>query len=795
MSFSSFLPEARWIWPKFSMYLMNSYAGFRYDFTQDRMPTAAPFHITADQAYKLYVNGKYVCRGPMRGHQKEWHYDTVDLLPYLKEGHNWIAVEGHNPGVSTFSYHHKDAAGVLCSAAWDNGVKIVSNGKDWVIFRNTAYNHNTAQLSSQLGKMEELDLRYDDRSWIWEESEYTFPPAMPGMYCIEKHQGVLPWSNLSERSIAMLQETVLVPEKITSCGTGICAELQETAPGLIRNTVLEFVDRELETICFAPEVLPFERSEQEISFTVPAAGKGKFNILSLDLGAGQWLPGVPVFQFGNSEKSVIVDVMYHQYLPEGKIAFPQHPKDGSMISLASRFHLGEKPCKVDLFQIMGTRYVSLIIRENTKPLQISLSWRTAVYPMEISGRFSCSDPLLNRIYDISVHTQRVCSMDTFVDTPWREQSQWWGDARVQAKNTIFLTGDTKLLSAGIKSIAAQKTPFGLTYANAPTKYSGQVLPDFSLTWIITLRDLWFQTENTDHFLRHKTQAEQIFSYFESMRNEDGLIRYDKRFWLFEDWSSLPKQNIPTFLNLWHIYAEERYLELLEHTEFREEAEELRKKIATEKKIAKKLLFDPEQQLFLPERDENGNLTGEPSVHDQVLAILTGLCPEARDNMIEKIILPCLNGTLKNGAKPSSFWATYLLDCAFQCGLKKEALEYIKRMWEPMLPTGTVWETFNDYSGSEISFSHAWSAHPISHLPELIFGLEQLEQGWKKIRLTPECLLDQAEFQIPLPQGSLSAKIRKKKETFALEVTVPEGVTAEILLPGETIFASGETIRR
>ena len=113
----------------------------------------------------------------------------------------------------------------------------------------------------------------------------------------------------------------------------------------------------------------------------------------------------------------------------------------------------------------------------------------------------------------------------------------------------------------------------------------------------------------------------------------------------------------------------------------------------------------------------------------------------------------------------------------------------------MLPTGTVWETFNDYSGSEISFSHAWSAHPISHLPELIFGLEQLEQGWKKIRLTPECLLDQAEFQIPLPQGSLSAKIRKKKETFALEVTVPEGVTAEILLPGETIFASGETIRR
>ena len=795
MTFHSFLPEARWIWPKFSMYLMNSYAGFRHDFQQEKLPSSASFFITADQAYKLYVNGKYVCRGPMRGHQDQWHYDTVDLLPYLKTGHNWISIEGHNPGTSTFSYHHKDAAGLLCSADWDNGIKIASNASDWIIFRNTAYNHNTAQLSSQLGKMEELDLRFDDRSWIYKETDYTLPPEMPGMFSLEKQQGALPWSSLVPRTIPLLQEELIAPEKIMSSGSGKCMPCRDLAPGIIKNIVADFIDHEMETVEFDPEPLQFECGEDAITFTVPASGKGIFRLLTLDLGASSWLPGVPVFLFGNSEKSVIVDVMYHQYLPDGKIAFPQHPKGGSMIALASRIHLGENTLDADLFQIMGTRHISLIIRENCSPLPIQLSWRTAVYPMNIKGNFSCSDELLNQINDISVHTQKVCSMDAFVDTPWREQSQWWGDARIQAKNTIFLSGDTNLLSAGIKSIAGQPTPFGLTYANAPTKHSGQILPDFSLTWLVTLRDLWFQTGNTDHLKAQKAQADKILSYFESIRNEDGLIKYDKRFWLFEDWSPLPKQNTPTFLNLWHIYAEERYLELLEHSEFQEEAEQLREKIRKEKQNAERLLFDSELLLFRPERDLAGNLTGDPSVHDQVLAILVGLCPDAKESMLSKVIVPCLEGTLQTGAQPSSFWATYLLDCAFECGLQKEALEYIKRMWEPMIPSGTVWETFLNNKGSEISLSHAWSAHPVSHLPELVFGLKQLESGWKRIRLKPEFLLQNATFKIPLPQGVLSCKITGTKEDFSAEFIVPGGVEAEIILPEETIIASGEMVSR
>ena len=158
MQTPTILSQAQWIWPCGTLYLLNSYAGFRYDFDMQKLPSEAPFLITADQSYKLHVNGQYVCRGPVRGTQSNWHFDIVDILKFLHTGHNWISIEAFTPGKSTYFYNHKDAAGMLCSANWDNGIQIYSNVNSWQIFRNTAYNSNTAQLSLQMGQMEELDL-------------------------------------------------------------------------------------------------------------------------------------------------------------------------------------------------------------------------------------------------------------------------------------------------------------------------------------------------------------------------------------------------------------------------------------------------------------------------------------------------------------------------------------------------------------------------------------------------------------------------------------------------------------
>src|SRR5437868_1489383 len=54
-------------------------------------PSSYLVHVSADNRYKLFINGVLVSIGPARGDFYYWNYETVDLAPYLKEGKNVIS--------------------------------------------------------------------------------------------------------------------------------------------------------------------------------------------------------------------------------------------------------------------------------------------------------------------------------------------------------------------------------------------------------------------------------------------------------------------------------------------------------------------------------------------------------------------------------------------------------------------------------------------------------------------------------------------------------------------------------
>lgn len=49
-------------------------------------------HISADTRYKFSINGNHVSVGPSRGSTRLWYYDTLDISPYLQEGHNELQI-------------------------------------------------------------------------------------------------------------------------------------------------------------------------------------------------------------------------------------------------------------------------------------------------------------------------------------------------------------------------------------------------------------------------------------------------------------------------------------------------------------------------------------------------------------------------------------------------------------------------------------------------------------------------------------------------------------------------------
>ena len=84
-------PRATWIAPP--DIAADAFVVFhaRRSFELSTRPAMFIVHVSADNRYRLYVNGASVATGPQRADVAHWRYETVDLAPLLREGRNVIA--------------------------------------------------------------------------------------------------------------------------------------------------------------------------------------------------------------------------------------------------------------------------------------------------------------------------------------------------------------------------------------------------------------------------------------------------------------------------------------------------------------------------------------------------------------------------------------------------------------------------------------------------------------------------------------------------------------------------------
>ncbi len=234
------LSSAAWIWPEGCMYLYNHFAHFRRDFDLDSAPGKAPLFITADKAYKLYVNGAFVCRGPARGYQSHWPFDEVDVAPHLAAGHNWIAVEAYTPGIGTYQYIHRAQAGLLCAARWGDFELVTDD--EWLCRRSIGHRVDTARYSVQMDFQEHVDARKVrpdrcsdnvarelDRDWITKAAppsptSWKAGQGLHGQEFSSSPFGRPPWEALEPRGIPLMREEIVTPAAVTAEATGACGE-------------------------------------------------------------------------------------------------------------------------------------------------------------------------------------------------------------------------------------------------------------------------------------------------------------------------------------------------------------------------------------------------------------------------------------------------------------------------------------------------------------------------------------------------------------------------------------------
>lgn len=755
--------RAQWIWPTDHRWdLHNAYALFRRAFTLDRVPRRAPLFITADQSYQLYVNGAFVGRGPARGFQSHWPYDEIDLARWLVPGRNVIAVRAYNPGGSNFQYVHQGYAGLLVAARWGRGQ--IPSSADWKCLLQPGVRRDAVRASLQLFAQEHFDARPGPVDWMnsdFDDRAWTAPRGQA--------PGVLPWASLEPRGLPPMFEEAIPPGRVIGTGEGACGAGWEQARNL-------YLLRQEEDHGHAAAAL------DAAHLTVPATGPARFRSYLLDL--GRPVVGNFAVQVGGAQGGEILDLVYTEVIDPEKLAPALRFPDGSSVCFSSRLTCRPGRTQHRFYHPYGFRYAMLVVRQSTGPLDLALTLCRTGYPVTRRGSFQSSDRVLEQIWETCAWSQQNCMLDAYVDTPWREQAQWWGDARVQAWNTFHLSGDARLFRRGIYQIGGQTTADGLTYGHAPTMAHNCVIPDFTLIWMVTQWDYYWQTGDLQPFRDQRAVVEGALDYFAAHTGPDGLVQYDARYWLFLDWTDLPLAGASSLYNGWLLIALERLAAL--HRLNRDPAAAGRcERWARRLRAKLRQLVNP-RGLLRDGRSAKGRPLASTSPHAQTLALMIGLAPQSA-GVQEQFLLDYLRDESGHRSKPSAYWITYVYTVLAERGHGAAVVAHLRPRWEPMIAQGSTFELFADHPAFPISHSHAWSAHPLFHLMGIIGGVRQAAPAWKRVRFAPEFVGDSGGATIPTPHGPIVSAWRRTGARIEVALTLPRGVTAAVHLPGRPPF--------
>lgn len=155
--------------------IQNFYMKVKKSFFINEIPNTS-IRITADDYYKLYINGEYVGQGPAPGYDFAYNYNQYDITDFLKIGENLIEAVVYYQGLTNRVWVSGDnKQGLLADVFFDNSFAFGTD-ESWVYcVDNTFISSETVGYDTAF--LENRDLRIKDsayKSCAVINTEYTF---------------------------------------------------------------------------------------------------------------------------------------------------------------------------------------------------------------------------------------------------------------------------------------------------------------------------------------------------------------------------------------------------------------------------------------------------------------------------------------------------------------------------------------------------------------------------------------------------------------------------------------------
>ncbi|MCI5650075.1 MAG: family 78 glycoside hydrolase catalytic domain [Fusicatenibacter sp.] len=122
--------------------------------------------ITADDYYKLYVNGKYIGQGPSPGYHWRYYYNRYEVSGFWQEGENVLAVEVYYQGLINRVWNSGDLRQGLCAVLYDaDQTVLAATDSGWKYLRSEVYASSGKTFGYDTGFLENPDARKEPRGW------------------------------------------------------------------------------------------------------------------------------------------------------------------------------------------------------------------------------------------------------------------------------------------------------------------------------------------------------------------------------------------------------------------------------------------------------------------------------------------------------------------------------------------------------------------------------------------------------------------------------------------------------
>ena len=706
-------------------------------------PTRFVVHLSADNRYQFFVNGQLVSSGPQRSDLMHWHYETVDVAPYLKPGRNVLGATVWNWGAYRPVAQFSRRTAFLLQAASANEAEANTGLNPWKVLRDSSYAPipvtgpaTGGYYAAPPGEM--VDARR--HPWGWEEPEYA-DEAWRTAGALETAQqsgsdsyGAVSTWQLEPRTIPPMEEA---PVRFASI---------RRAEGVAPNDAVLRGAGDLVVPARSRAVLLLDQAELTNGYLTVETSGGNGATIAITYAEG----------LRNSS-----GVKGNRNEIEGKTIIGV--RDSLRLDGGVRRHFRT-------LWFRTWRYVQLEIAMADEPLRIhDLHGISTRYPYQERGRFTSDAPWIDSVWTMNWRTARLCAWETHFDTPYYEQLQYIGDTRIQALIAMYVAGDDRLVRNAIEQFDQSRTPDGLTASRYPSALP-QYIPPFSLLWVAMVHDYWMLRDDPAFVRRFLPGTRGVLAWFEQRVDSTGLVG-PLPWWGFVDWTDAWERGVPpgaetghsTAVTLQYVYALDRGAELEDALGAAELARSYRERSASLRAAVRARAWDRERGLFRDSPD-----SALYSQQTNALAILTGAVPASGARALGERVLA--DSSL---VRASYYFNFYRLEALRVAGLGDTYVDQLAP-WRAMLAMGMT--TTPEAPEPTRSDSHAWSAHPNYGLLATVLGVRPGAPGFRTVIVAPHLgTLTRAEGRVPHPRGEVTVRLtRDRAGGLTAIITLPPG---------------------